>query len=182
MRITFSIGIATYFAPQDDLEEKVIAEIGRAQDSICIQAYKFASPRIKDALLLALRDKRDRQESLVLKILLDGKETRKSQKALEDKPASSDAAQAALIQALGSGGADIKCISERDIDKSHNKVMIIDEKTVLTGSFNYKPQPNRVQVDNLLILEHAGVAKNYQKMFDNYFQSGNSCLQSCAKG
>jgi phosphatidylserine/phosphatidylglycerophosphate/cardiolipin synthase-like enzyme len=198
MRTILSIGIATYFAPDDSLEEKVSEEMLQAQKRICLQAYKFASSAIKNALVEWLNSGRQ------LHILLDLKETEKSQRAWdrfqkskswkrfqksqEEKDIWPNALQASLIQELKNAGADIRCVPKEYIEKSHNKITIIDEKTVLTGSFNYKShssksprkgkqvdtsksQSKKRQTDNLVILEHAVVAKNYQEMFNSYFDN-----------
>ena len=59
--------------------------------------------------------------------------------------------------------------------KAHSKVMIIDGKTVITGSFNFSPEAEEHNLENLLILDDAALAAEYtsnwqmhQKHSDQY--------------
>ena len=44
---------------------------------------------------------------------------------------------------------------------AHNKVMIIDDKTVITGSFNFTNAAEEHNAENLLILDDAALAAEY---------------------
>jgi phosphatidylserine/phosphatidylglycerophosphate/cardiolipin synthase-like enzyme len=166
--------ISIYFAPEDDLEEQVAWHIERAQVSICLQAYKFSSARITEALE---KVKAERGDGLSISLLLDRTQMRRSQKA---KSGTLVARQAGFVKKLESCGAQVRCVA--NVDKSHNKITIIDEKTVLTGSFNYKPplkqRGKKVQemrqADNLIVLENSLVVQSYVRMFQSYFEEGVS--------
>jgi hypothetical protein len=72
----------------------------------------------------------------------------------------------------------VRCVA--NVDKSHNKITIIDAKRVLTGSFNYKPALKqrgkkvfeKRQADNLIVLENSLVVQSYVQMFQSYFEEG----------
>ena len=51
----------------------------------------------------------------------------------------------------------------------HNKVMIIDDKVVITGSYNFSENAE-LNDENILILESAAAAASYTKYFDTLFQ------------
>ncbi len=53
-------------------------------------------------------------------------------------------------------------------DFMHNKVMIIDNKTVITGSYNFSENAE-LNDENMLIIESAAVAAAYNKYFDALF-------------
>ncbi|MFH0984274.1 MAG: phospholipase D-like domain-containing protein [Candidatus Omnitrophota bacterium] len=46
---------------------------------------------------------------------------------------------------------------------AHNKVMIIDGKTVITGSFNFSNAAEEHNAENLLILDDVALAAEYTK-------------------
>ena len=49
---------------------------------------------------------------------------------------------------------------------AHNKIMLIDRRTVITGSFNFTNQAEKENAENLLILpNHADLAERYRHNF-----------------
>lgn len=44
---------------------------------------------------------------------------------------------------------------------NHNKVMVIDQQTVITGSFNFTKSAELYNAENLLLLEDRGLAQRY---------------------
>ncbi|MEO5334056.1 MAG: phospholipase D-like domain-containing protein [Magnetococcus sp. YQC-5] len=44
---------------------------------------------------------------------------------------------------------------------AHNKVMIVDDETVITGSFNFTKAAQEKNAENLLVLRDKGLAKRY---------------------
>jgi len=53
-------------------------------------------------------------------------------------------------------------------DFMHNKVMIIDDKVVITGSYNFSENAE-ANDENLLIFESAALAGAYDKYFNALF-------------
>ena len=51
----------------------------------------------------------------------------------------------------------------------HNKVMIIDDNVVITGSYNFSENAE-LNDENILIIESAAAAASYTKYFDTLFQ------------
>lgn len=50
---------------------------------------------------------------------------------------------------------------------AHNKVMVIDRRTVITGSFNFTNQAEGQNAENLLILDgHPELVEHYRKNFE----------------
>lgn len=48
---------------------------------------------------------------------------------------------------------------------AHNKVMIIDNNTVITGSFNFTKAAQYYYAENVLVIHNAGVAQHYHGNF-----------------
>lgn len=115
-----------------------MAEIGRAQRSILVQAYSFTSAPIAEALRSA------HQRGIEVAVLLD-----KSQET--EKYSSADFL-------LHSG---IPAQIDRRHAIAHNKVMILDGRTVITGSFNFTKSAEESNAENLLIIRDATMAEAY---------------------
>ena len=136
------------------LQSKVIETIRSAKSSIYVQVYKFRSDIIKDELIDAYKHGR------IVKVLLDKHETKGPQKH--------------IANGLHREGIDVR--RDSDCQKAHVKVLIIDKKVVLTGSFNLnrreKVDTKRPQLDNLVEIHDVQVARQFLDVFDNHWQKG----------
>jgi phosphatidylserine/phosphatidylglycerophosphate/cardiolipin synthase-like enzyme len=66
---------------------------------------------------------------------------------------------------------NIACFTDGEHPIAHNKVIILDGQTVITGSFNFTKQAERSNAENLLILTgKRRLAAAYQKNFDEHFE------------
>ena len=103
-----------YFSPKGSCTDANIKELDKAQTSVLVQAYSFTSTPIAKALLNA------QKRGVKVEVILD-----KSQK--KEKYSSADF--------LANSGIPTKIDSAHAI--AHNKIIIVDEETVITGSFNF---------------------------------------------
>lgn len=129
---------AVYFSPQGGCTEAIIKELQAAQTNIQIQAYSFTSDAIAKALLVA------QKKGVHVRIILD-----KSQRT--EKYSAADFLSHAGIETLIDAQHAI----------AHNKVMIIDGATVITGSFNFTKAAENSNAENLLIIHDATLAGMY---------------------
>ena len=106
-----------YFAPGKEPEEAIVREIKLAQHTILIHAFGFTSEPIGDALIEALR------RDVAVKAILDR----------SDRDAAN--CQAGRIR---HAGAEVWFDAKHPI--AHAKVLCIDGKTVIQGSYNYTAQ------------------------------------------
>ena len=53
----------------------------------------------------------------------------------------------------------------------HNKVMIIDGKIVLTGSFNWSVSAEKKNNENLIVIRSLYVARVYEEEFDKIWNN-----------
>jgi phosphatidylserine/phosphatidylglycerophosphate/cardiolipin synthase-like enzyme len=126
-------GVSVYFAPETDLAVLVIDRIAAAGKSVHVQAYALGSPAIADALIAAHR------RGLEVRIVLDaeraGEEDSQSKRlAREGIPTFADAKES----------------------KVHSKIMLIDGRTIVTGSYNFAEAQDKRTADNLILIEGAG--------------------------
>lgn len=127
------------FSPKGGATAAIIKAIGEARVSIFVAAYSFTSSDIAKALLEA------KQRNIKVKIILD-----KSQ--ISQKYSASTF--------FSNQGFDLRIDVKHAI--YHNKFMVIDEKTIITGSFNFTKAAEFKNAENLLVIRNnPGLAKRY---------------------
>jgi phosphatidylserine/phosphatidylglycerophosphate/cardiolipin synthase-like enzyme len=129
-----------YFSPHGGCTEAVIRELNKANNSILVQAYSFTSVPIAEAL----RDAFNR--GVKVEVILD-----KSQKTQKYSS----------VTFLFNAGIPTKINAKHA--KAHNKFMVIDKETVITGSFNFTKAAEENNAENLLIIHDKKLASLYTK-------------------
>jgi len=139
-----SIGTTdVFFSPRGGATEAIIKEINSAKSEILVQAYSFTSAPIAKALVDA------RKRGINIEAVLD-----RSQK--KAKYTSADfVAHAGIPTYIDSTHAI-----------AHNKIIIIDRQTLITGSFNFTKAAEEKNAENLLILN--GNKPLVEKYFQNF--------------
>jgi phosphatidylserine/phosphatidylglycerophosphate/cardiolipin synthase-like enzyme len=130
--------LEVYFSPKGGCTEAVANEIGAARTAILVQAYSFTSAPIAKALVEA------RRRGVDVQVILD-----KSQRT--EKYSSADFLLHAAIPVYIDAQHAI----------AHNKIMIIDGHTVITGSFNFTNAAEEHNAENLLVLRSPQLADTY---------------------
>ena len=121
--------ISVHFSPNGGCTDAIVKEIHNAQTSILVQAYSFTSTPIAKALVDA------HKRGLKIEVILD-----KSQRT--EKYSEADF--------LHNMGIQVKIDAKHAI--AHNKVMVIDEGVVITGSFNFTRAAEENNAENLLVI------------------------------
>lgn len=137
--------IEVYFSPRGGCTAAVVKEIGAAKTMILVQAYSFTSVPIAKALVEA------HKRGVKVHIILD-----KSQQT--EKYSEADF----LLHA----GVPTSIDAKHAI--AHNKVMIIDDRTVITGSFNFTTAAEENNAENLLVIHSRDLAAEYTKNWRNH--------------
>jgi phosphatidylserine/phosphatidylglycerophosphate/cardiolipin synthase-like enzyme len=127
-----------YFSPKGGCTEAIVSQIDKAKSEILVQAYSFTSAPIAKALLNA------HKRNMKVVVILD-----KSQR--KEKYTSATF--------LANSGIPTYIDDKHAI--AHNKIMIIDRETVITGSFNFTKAAEEKNAENLLIIKNKGLAKLY---------------------
>lgn len=133
-----SMATRVYFSPRGGATEAVTKEIDGARQSILVQAYSFTSAPIAKALLAA------HKRGVKVQAILD-----KSQR--REKYTSANF--------LANSGIPTYIDDAHAI--AHNKVMVIDNTTVITGSFNFTRAAEEKNAENLLVLASGELARLY---------------------
>lgn len=114
--------IEVAFSPKGGAEELVIKAINSAQNDIKVMAYAFTSVRVTQALINASR------RGVTVSMAVDADHN------LSRGGGESNKGRAAL-SALATSGVAVRVVSAFPIH--HDKLIIVDERHVQSGSFNY---------------------------------------------
>lgn len=133
-----------YFSPRRGCTAAVVTGLAGAKRIVLVQAYLLTSAPIIDALIAA------KARGVRVEIVLDGGN-------LADKFA------APVLARLADTGLPLWTDSAHAI--AHNKVMVLDGATVITGSFNFTRAAESSNAENLLILRGKPLAALYANDF-----------------
>ncbi len=127
-----------YFSPDGGCTDAIVRELNKAKQEILVQAYSFTSREIAKALVDA------HKRGVKTEIILDKSNRSKKYSA-------------------GDFTAHMGILTYIDSVHSiaHNKIMIIDKETVITGSFNFTKAAEEHNAENLLIIKNKDLAKQY---------------------
>ena len=128
------------FSPKMNCEKLIIDEIDKAGKEILVETYSFTSSNIAEALIGA-------------------KVRGVDVKVIADKTNSTD--KYSLIKNLRDNDIPIYMNMTRS-GIAHNKIMIIDEKYVLTGSYNWTNAAKKRNTENVILISDEWIAEIYK--------------------
>ena len=150
--------IRAYFTPGHTVETAITDEIDSARESVRVQAYSFTNPLI----VQALADARLRGVDVI--VILD--KSNRYQK--------SSAADVA-------GGLGVPVLIDDRHAIAHNKVMIIDGRIVITGSYNFSRAAEKSNAENIVIIESVPIAEKYQQNWQKHYRHSKPYQRERAK-
>jgi phosphatidylserine/phosphatidylglycerophosphate/cardiolipin synthase-like enzyme len=118
-----------FFSPGGGCTDAIVGELNVATHSIELQGYSFTSRAIGSALVAAQR------RGVNVRLVLDAVATSENRKEADY---------------CVHNGVPVFLDSRHGI--AHNKVILIDERTLITGSFNFTRAAEEQNAENLLIL------------------------------
>jgi phosphatidylserine/phosphatidylglycerophosphate/cardiolipin synthase-like enzyme len=133
------------FSPDGKCTGVIVEQINNAKSEILIQAYSFTSAPIAKALVNA------HKRGINVQAILD--------KSNQSKKYSS-------ATFLLNNKIPVFIDSMHAI--AHNKIMIIDKETIITGSFNFTKAAEEKNAENLLILKSKELADKYLKNWEKH--------------
>lgn len=134
---------SAFFSPGEECRQVIINQIKQAIRQVSICVFTISDDRISDSIITA------HHRGVDIKIITD------NDKSWDE-------------------GSDIKQLAHLGIavkmdatpNHMHHKFMIADGKSLLTGSYNWTMSAARVNHENVLLTEEAGVVRSYLKQFD----------------
>lgn len=137
--------VQVYFSPKGGCTAAILDEIRGAKQYILVQAYSFTSAPIASALVEAFRN------GVRVEAVLD-----KSNK-------SANYSEATFLK-----NARVPTWIDGKHAIAHNKIIIIDGSTVITGSFNFTKAGEESNAENLLIIKSPELAARYIANFQEH--------------
>jgi phosphatidylserine/phosphatidylglycerophosphate/cardiolipin synthase-like enzyme len=139
------------FSPNEGAEELVVKVIDSAKSDIRVMAYSFTSAPVVRALLAA------RKRGVAISIVADEKSN------LSDGGGGQKAK--AAFGAMSSAGIDVRTTDAFAI--AHDKVIVVDRRHTLTGSFNFSAAAENRNSENVLVnWNNPGLAGSYLMHFE----------------
>ncbi|MGD9100499.1 MAG: phospholipase D-like domain-containing protein, partial [Anaerolineae bacterium] len=135
--------VQVLFAAEDEVAERLVPLIEGAQNSIRFMAFSFTHDDIGAAVLARAQAGVD-----VMGIF----ETRGSETEYSELPA------------LYCAGVPVR--QDGNPRTFHHKAFVIDEKTVITGSFNFSKNADDSNDENVVIVTHGDIAAQYLQEFE----------------
>ena len=126
------------FTPMQGCRQHIMAAISQARNTILVQAYSFTAKPIAYALIAAHR------QGIKVSVILDHSN-------LND--------QRSMLNLLISNGVPVYI--DDSVSISHNKVVIVDEEIVVTGSYNFTNSAEFRNAENLLVIHDKKLASAY---------------------
>ena len=135
------------FTPPAGCSSLIVNEIHHAKKSIFMQAFSFTSESIANELIAA------HHRGITVKILFD-----RSQMGEKNSK----------FEFLKNAGLNVKIDHVSGL--AHNKVLVIDEQKVLTGSYNFTNAAEKRNADNIIMINNSQLAKHY---YNNWLERYN---------
>jgi len=131
-----------HFSPKGGCADSIVYWIGRANQSVHVLMYVFTLQNVAEALISA------HDRGIEVKIVFD-------------KSQGSSYSQYVILKAAG-----IEVRNDTNPDGiMHNKVAIIDNRIVITGSFNWTNSAENSNNENLIVIRSVDVASRYESEF-----------------
>jgi phosphatidylserine/phosphatidylglycerophosphate/cardiolipin synthase-like enzyme len=130
--------VEVYFAPEDGVAEYVLQRLAAAKKSIHFMAFSYTANSIADAMVAQT------QAGMPVRGVFE------SQNA---------GGTGSAFSRLRQGGVDV--LQDGSCYILHHKAIVIDERTVITGSYNFTNSAERDNDENLVIVDDPALAHTY---------------------
>jgi phosphatidylserine/phosphatidylglycerophosphate/cardiolipin synthase-like enzyme len=141
--------LGVYFTPPANAAAAIVKTIDASEREVLVQAYGFTHNAIAQALVRA------HQRGVKVRVLLDQK---------------SKTSNFYVIGVLVDANMMVRQDGKHAI--AHNKVMVVDQAIVITGSFNFTNSAETRNAENVLILKSPDLAQQYRLQWQNHWAHG----------
>lgn len=151
------VKIENYFSPSDGARAPMLGYLKNAKTSVKMLAFSFTDDATGQELI-ALHDK-----GVNVQIVM------------ETRSAQGTGSEFGLMEQAG-----IPILRDANCYTAHNKVIVIDDQVVVTGSYNFTNRGENINDENMLIISDPTLAKLYSAEFDRLYaqaETGSRCGQ-----
>lgn len=142
-----TIPVEQYFSPDDKVMSKVVAEVNAAQVSVKFMIFTYTHPDLSAAMIARFK----------AGVKVEG--------VIENRGAS----QGALVPLAC---AKVPVLVDGNSYTMHHKVIIIDDSTLITGSYNFTQSAETSNDDNVLIIRSKSVVSAYLREYARVYGAG----------
>ena len=135
--------LSLYFAPEDNVGDKIVAALEQAETSIDFMAFSYTSKPIAEAMA----------QRIAAGVVVRG--------VFEARNAANQYSRDEWLEEKGA-----KVYLDINPYTMHHKSIIIDNKTVITGSYNFSSSADTKNDENLLILHSDTIAHAFTREFE----------------
>jgi hypothetical protein len=139
--------LAIYFTPPAGAASGLIKQIDGAKKSIKVMAYGFTATNLAEALVRAKR------RGVDVGLIQDEKSAQNNRETLP---------------ILLAAGIEVRSDGKHAIQ--HNKVMLIDDDIVITGSYNFTKSAESRNAENIMIVRSSYAAKRYADNWKSHWE------------
>lgn len=147
IQLESGVSIENYFSPNGGAQQAIVNRLHGAKKNIRVTAFSFTDDPMAE-LLIAKKNQGVSVQAVF--------ETR------------NNTGLGAEYSKLKRAGIDI--LEDGNCYILHSKLMIIDDRTVITGSYNFTDAANRTNDENLLIIDDPVLAKSYIDEFNRIYK------------
>jgi len=140
--------IEIFFSPDDGTARHLVELLSSAQESIDFLAFSFTSDDLADAIL----------ERAAAGVRVRG--------VMDAGQAESNTGSE--FDTFRQAGLDVRL--DQNHGKMHHKVLIVDGKIVVTGSYNFTSSAERRNDENTVILYQEAIARHFMEEFQRIYQ------------
>jgi phosphatidylserine/phosphatidylglycerophosphate/cardiolipin synthase-like enzyme len=138
--------VEVYFSPEDGVAKYVVQRLQNATSNIRFMTFSYTADDIANAMIAKAK------AGLVV------------QGVFERQNASGTGSE---YSKLKSGGVDV--LHDGNCYILHHKVIIIDDRTVITGSYNFTGSAERDNDENLVIIDDPAIARSFLDEFNRTY-------------
>lgn len=143
--------IENYFTPRERPAARIVEVITNARRSVVFMAFSFTSDEIAGAMI-------NRQQA---GIPVRG--------VFEQRNAEGIGSEFGPLREAG-----VEVLTDGNCYTMHHKVIVVDERMVITGSYNFTSRAERTNDENLLIIEDPVLAAAYLGEFERVFSQAQN--------
>ena len=143
------VRVENYFSPTDDVMAKLVSSVRSAEKSVHFMIFTFTSDDLSAALIAQARAGLDVQGVI-----------------------ESRGANQGVLSPLFCAGLPVRTDGNRYT--MHHKVLIIDGKTVVTGSFNFTRAADTINDDNVIIIHSPAAAAMFEREYQRIMSAAKT--------
>ena len=149
------------FTPGDGALNTIVTQLNAATNSVDVAMFRLSNQELVDALCVLARDRK-----VAVRVILDAEDIATPADGTRYDP---------LRQQLVRNGCQVlvyAATNELGTTKTmHLRCAVIDDKTVMTGSCNWRANSFKDKVDDLIVLQSPGLAALYTAELNQVVQS-----------